>query len=170
MTSSPHPAKQRKLLLPGEKTRCALLDIGGVRSRLPDNDEDDVLALIEEDMVLPWAWNIGLGSLREIRVLASSVDYYAKTGKRIKVQWREVLAEIFTGITKPYVKGKEARLILNCGSDTVTRLLNAGELKPWAGTTWSRGRNGSALISCESFVAFLAKPERFVVLPEEMLP
>jgi len=162
-------ARQTKMLLPGEKTRCVLLDIRGVRARLHDHDEDEVLGLIENEMVLPWAWNIGLGSLREIRVLASCVDYYARTGKRIKISWREVLAEIFTGITRPYLKGRETRLILNCGSDTVTRLLKAGELRPWAGTTWNRGRNGSALISSESFVDFLAKPERFVVQPEEML-
>lgn len=166
MISAP---RQKNLVLPGEVTRCALLDIGGVRSKLPGNDEDSVLALIEMDMVLPWAWNIGVGSLREIRVLPSCVEHYAKTAKRIKIQWREVLEEIFTGITKPYLTGKDARLILNCGSDTITRHLKAGELKPWAGTTWSRGRNGSALISSESFVAFLAKPDRFVVPPEEML-
>lgn len=165
-------ARQIPTALPGEQRRCALLDMGAVRARLANHeiDEDGVLSLIEEDGLLPWAWNIGLGSLREVRVLARCVDHYAATGKRIKLQWREVLAEIVIGISKPYVTGKQARLILNCGSDTATRLLKAGELKPWAGTTWTRGRNGSALISVDSFVAFLAKPERFIMTPEEMLP
>jgi hypothetical protein len=156
------------MILPGEKTRCVMLDIKGVRSRLPGHDEDDVLALIEEDGLLPWAWNIGLGTAREIRVLASCVDHYAATGKRMKVQWRDVLTEIFFGCNKPYVTGKEARLILNCGSNMISRLLSAKELKPLSGTNWTTGPKGSALISCEGFAEFLTR--RFVVTPEEMLP
>jgi hypothetical protein len=159
-------APQRKMILPGEATRCVLLDIRGVRCRLPGHDEDDVLALIEQDGVLPWAWNIGLGTAREIRVLASCVDHYAETGKRIKLPWRDVLAEIFIGITKPFISGKEARMILNCSSTQISNFLNASELKPLAGTNWTTGPKGSAIISCESFAEFLAS--RFVVKPHEV--
>lgn len=160
-------ARQTKMILPGEVSRCVMLDIKGVRSRLPGHDEDDVLALIEEDGLLPWAWNIGLGEAREIRVLASCVDHYAATGKRAKLQWRDVLAEIFSGINKPYLTGKEARITVCCGSNMISRLLNATEIKPMAGTNWTPGPKGSALISCESFAAFLLR--RFVVEPEELM-
>lgn len=162
-------ARQRKMILPGEAARCVLLDIRGVRSKLPGHDEDDILALIEQDGSLPWAWNIGLGTAREIRVLSSCVAHYATTGKRIKVQWRDVLAEIFTGITKPYLTGKEARLILNCSSTQISNFLNAAppELKPMAGTHWTTGPKGSAMIGTESFAEFLTR--RFVMTPEEML-
>jgi hypothetical protein len=161
------PARQTKMLLPGEKARCVMLDIKGVRSRLPGHDEDDVLALIEEDGLLPWAWNIGLGSAREIRVLASCVDHFAATGKRVKRPWREVLTEILFGCDKPFLSGKEIKLILCCSPTTVSNLLRAGELKPLAGTSWTTGPKGSALVSCESFTDFLLR--RFVVQPEEML-
>jgi hypothetical protein len=166
---------QRKMILPGEATRCVLLDIRGVRSRLSGHDEDDVLALIEQDGLLPWAWNIGIEHpprfkhAMEIRVLSSCVDHYAATGKRVKAQWREVLAEIFVGITKPFITGKEARLILNCSSTQISNFLTTTppELKPLAGTNWTTGPKGSAIISCESFAEFLSR--RFVVTPEEML-
>lgn len=161
-------ARQKKMILPGETTRCVMLDIRGVRSRLAGHDEDDILALIEQDGLLPWAWNIGLGNAREIRILSNCVNHYAATGKRIKVSWREVLAEIFIGISKPFITGKEARLILNCSSTQISNFLTTTppELKPLAGTNWTTGPRGSALISCESFADFLLR--RFVVKPHEV--
>jgi hypothetical protein len=160
-------ARQTKMILPGEKTRCVMLDIKGVRSKLPGHDEDDVLALIEEEGLLPWAWNIGLGSAREIRVLASCVEHYAATGKRLKLQWRDVLEEIFFGCNKPFLTGKEIKLILCCSPTTISNLLKAKELNSLPGTNWTTGPKGSALIGCESFTDFLLR--RFVVKPEEML-
>lgn len=163
-------ARQTKMLLPGEKTRCVMLDVNGVRARLPGHDEDDVLALIEQDGLLPWAWNIatreGANHAREIRVLANCVEHYAATGKRIKVSWRAVLDEIFLGCAKPWITGKDARLILSCSATQVSNLLDAKELLELSGTIRTTGPNGSALISCDSFVAFLTR--RFVIQPHEV--
>jgi hypothetical protein len=163
-------ARQTKMILPGEVARCVMLDIKGVRSELPGHDEDDVLALIEQTGSLPWAWNIaprvGPGIAREIRVLKSCVKTYAETGKRLKLQWRDALDEIFFGCNKPFLTGKEVKLVLNCSPSTVSNLLKATEIKPLPGTNWTTGPKGSALISCESFTDFLLR--RFIIKPPEM--
>ena len=135
--------------------------LAGARDRL---GEQDVVAMIEESGDLPWAWNIGLGRSREFRVLSVCVDYFARTGRPLKWDWRRVVEEIFRGCDKPFLTGTHARHILNCSTANVMNLVQAGLLKPLPGTGWHTGRAGSPLISCESFVAFLEA--RCIVPPE----
>jgi hypothetical protein len=144
----PHPLE----LKVAERFPCPMTTLAGVRERLLGQN---VLALIEETGDLPWAWNIGLGRAREIRVLAAGVDHFARTGRAIKWDWRRVLQEIFRCCDKPFLTGTHVRHILNCSSCTVMNLIRAEALKPLPGTSWQTGWAGSPLISCESFVAFL---------------
>jgi hypothetical protein len=124
----------------------------------------DVMAMIEESGELSWAWNIGMGRARSVRLLTAGVEHFARTGRPLDWDWRRVLEEIFRGCHKPFLTGTEAQRILNCSSTLVMNLVRAGALNLLPGTQWQAGRAGSPLIGCESFVGFLE--QRFIVPPE----
>ena len=126
--------------------------LAGARARLPGHD---VMALIEETGQLPWAWNIGLGRAREIRVLTATLDHFARTGRGLRWEWRRVVEEIFRGCDKPFLTGRRVGYILNCSRAFMMKLVEADALQPLPGTGWQRGWAGSPLISCDSFVEFL---------------
>lgn len=126
--------------------------LAGARDRLPGHN---VLALIEETGQLSWAWNIGLGRAREIRVLTACIDHFARTGRELRWEWRRVVQEVFRGCDKPFLTGTHARYVLNCSPRLITKLVEAEALKTLPGTAWGTGSCGSPLISCESFLEFL---------------
>lgn len=138
--------------VPDGRFPSPMTTLAGARDRLSGYD---IMALVEETGQLPWAWNIGLGRAREIRVLAACVDHFARTGRGLRWEWRRVVEEIFRGCDKPFLTGRQARYILKCSPPYVMRLIENESLKLLPGTGWQRGWAGSPLISCESFVEFL---------------
>jgi hypothetical protein len=172
---------QRKMILPGEEVFCPLTTISGARDRLAGHDEDDVMALIEQDKSLPWAWDISLShALRqrvtrdfgnfppaaEVRILTQCVVHYQRTLKPLAWPWREVLADVLRGYKKPFITGKIISLVLNCSSSHVINLVRAKILKVVPNTDWGTGPKGSPLIVTKSFEDFLA--ERLIVQTKEV--
>ena len=131
--------------------------IAGARDRLPGHDEDDVLALIEETGGLTWAWNIGLGEAREVRILTKCVNYFAAHGKPLNWDWPQVKDEILRGWSKPFIPGTRLQIILNCSSTHIINLIEGREMKVMPGTSWNTGPAGSPLIQTASFWEFLQR-------------
>jgi hypothetical protein len=147
--------RQRKLVLPGECGLCAMTTIAGARDRLPGHDEDDVLALIEETGDLSWAWNIGLGDAREIRLLTKCVEHFAATGAELDWEFDRVLKAILHGYKKPFIGGTHLQILFNCSSTHVINLIEADVLAVLPGTSWNTGPKGTPLVALESFVGML---------------
>jgi len=149
------PTLQRKLILTDESL-CPMITIEGARERLPGHDEDDILALIEEGAI-EFAWNIGLGERREVRMLKRAVEFCAATGGARRLNWSDarVAAEVLKGSDKPWIEGVRLKLLLNCSSTQVISLVEAKALAVMPGTSWDRGPGNSPQISTESFKRFL---------------
>jgi hypothetical protein len=153
-------ATQRKIVLPGELTLCAMTTVAGARDRLPGHNEDDVLALIEETGGLTWAWNIGLipsrgSAAREIRILTKCIEHFVSTGKGLDWTFEQVLRRVLRGFNKPFITGTRLQIIMNCSSTHVINLIVDGALRVVPGTSWNEGPAGSPLVVTESFVRFL---------------
>jgi hypothetical protein len=163
MTSTLHAPRsttpgQRKLVLDDRPT-LALATVETARQILPGHDEDDIKALWEEGLLL-YAWNIGLGTAIEARILPDSIDHYKRThGDQDDPRTEpQVITSLFRAMRvehKPTVEASAVRLLLNCSSTQVYNLIAANLLKIQPGTTWTRGPNGSALITLDTFQTFL---------------
>jgi hypothetical protein len=151
---------QRKMLLDDRPT-LALATVETARHALPGHDEDDILALVEEGQLL-YAWNIaacGDEGRRELRIYPECIEHLKNHPKKgYPKTEHQVAAAIRTackGGDKPFVTGRALRLVLNCGINLITDLLNAKALSVLPGTSWTTGPNGSALITVESLEQFL---------------
>jgi hypothetical protein len=147
---------QRKLPL-DETPALVLADVAAARMALPGHDEDDILAMIEDGQ-LAYAWNIGLGTAREIRIYPPCVEHYRRTGGSRQFNPAEpaVLAELLSrNGEKPFIKSSVLRLILNCGSTHLINLIEAKALRVVPNTTWGTGPNGAALVTIDSLKTFL---------------
>jgi len=140
------------------RSQCVLLTVRGVRGRLTWFDEDDVLAAAKRHALAP-AFDIGLGSRRELRILPSALDFYSRTkGARRRVTETELWDEVLRGHDgKPWIAGERLRLTLNCGSGHLLNLLQEGELVQMPGTNYRRGPDGSARIPLDSVKDFLQR-------------
>lgn len=144
-----HASAQRKLILPGETPTKVLLTVEAARVQLPGHTEDDILGLIEEGQI-EWAWNIGLGETREIRIWPESLDRLLNP----KVPCcADPAASMLSG--KPFVRGHLLRLLWNCSSTHVCNLVRCGQLTVVPGTRWGTGPQGSPVITSPSVTAFL---------------
>lgn len=150
---------QRTLLLPGSQPPLVLLTMEAARVRLAGQTEDDILALIEEG-VIQWAWNIGLGQSREIRIWPESIEQALnpKTAATESAR-QDPVDRIIAG--KPFIRGRDLRIILNCSSTHIIALLNARQLEVLPNTNWGTGRNGTPLITAASLRTFFRDRQVF---------
>lgn len=148
---------QRKIPL-DDPPAIVLADVGTARQQLRGLDEDDILALIE-DGELSWAWNIGLGESRCIRIYPACIEHYRTTGGSRPQAVVDLDLVITTLLAqhrgKPFIKSTTLALILNCGSTHIINLIAAKALSVVPNTTWGTGPNGAALIAPQSFKQFL---------------
>lgn len=124
---------------------------------LLDFNEDLILSLIS-DRTLSFAWHIGLGfERREVRILRVSIDHYIAHGsKPHALTEAQALALLLPPAhAKPFLTNGEVQRALNCTSDHVLHLVEAGDLALMPGTQYGRGPAGSALITVPSFQNFI---------------
>jgi len=130
-----------------------------------DLNEDYILDLVA-DRALSFAWNIGLGEeRREIRILRASIDHYIAHGSKPHALTEpEAIAlmlppafqfKALQSISRPYLTNGEIQRSLNCVSDHVLHLIESKALTLQPKTCYSRGPNGSALVTVSSFARFL---------------
>jgi len=150
------PSTQRKLILPGETTTLVLSTVETARAQLPGHDEDDILAMIEDGQ-LEYAWNIGLGASRTIRIYPACIDHYLRTGgtRPFRGTCSDHIRRSLGG--KPFTTGTRLALLLNCGGTHVINLVEADALCLQPGTAWSPGPHGSPLITMQSIEQFFAQ-------------
>src|SRR4051812_14892332 len=105
---------QRKLPLRDPSLRV-LLDTAAVRAKLPNYDEDDILALIEQGTLLAWDISSQPGTTaRCLRIFPDSVDFYGRTlGSRPHPFTATWPALLLSHETKPFIDAPRAALILN---------------------------------------------------------
>lgn len=148
--------QQRKMIL-DDPTLTVLSTIADARAKLPGHDEDDILALIEEGIILH-AWNIALKktAAREIRILPACIDHYKSTGgaRPFPIGGPDPLAPILA-TDKPFILGARLKLILNCGATHIINLVDAKLLRVLPGTKYQRGPNGSPVIEMKSLLSFM---------------
>lgn len=151
-------ATQRKLIL--DDVSLVLATVETARHQLPGHDEDDIIALIEEGDLL-YAWNIGLGGSREVRIFPDCLTHYRTSpGKAWKFPKTEtqVIADLLgVNVEKPFIRSSTLRLILNCSSTHIINLVQSQSLRVLPNTTWGRGPSGSALITTTSLKQFLVE-------------
>jgi hypothetical protein len=165
MISSAPAALQRQFPI-SDPLLCVLVTINGAREReaFRNYDTEDFHWLINERYLV--AFDISVlgekGRDREWRILPHSLDHYAKTNGNPKARGR-------TGSVNPYaatwdhiilknhheqnISSPRAGVILNCSPDHITKLIDARLLKTVV--AYSRGRNGAAVITRDSFLSFL---------------
>jgi hypothetical protein len=162
----PATTLQRKLVLDDAPT-LVLATIAHARLQLPGHDEDDILALIQEGALL-WSWNIALRpkvSAAEYRIWPDCITHYkATSGSRpygqLAGQPKTIEALVDQLVPeKPFLWSTTIRLLLNCGPEHVTNLIDAKCLKclplTTGGALYRRGPGGAACIKRESFIQFL---------------
>jgi hypothetical protein len=154
---APSPIQPRLLRVPEFRP---MMTIEGVRAALAYT-EDEVLADID-DGTLEYALDIGRSEAerRAVRVFAPCVDarreqLLGRAGRK-NFGWPEIEATLFpTRADKPFVPSPDLRLALNCSSEMIIYLLDAGDLSMLPGTDYSRGRHGAALVTWKSITKFL---------------
>jgi hypothetical protein len=142
------------------------MDISAARVELPGHDEDDILALIDDGLLLH-AWNIATVAnsekkRREIRIFPACVDYYKRTQKKgFPLSAGQALTQLFGRPLdvikpgeKPFVTSKRLSLLLNCGTTHIIGLIETKQLSVLPGTSWGTGPNGAALITLASIHQF----------------
>ncbi len=123
--------------------------------------EDEVLELIESG-ALSFAWNAALSGAgrRMVVVLRASIDFYRETlgAKRHELTDAQAFRLLLPpGHSKPFLSNGEIQRALNCGSEHVLNLFDAGELKKLPGSSIGRGPSGEALATLESFRRFIER-------------
>ena len=148
---------QRKIIL-DDPPAIILASVDSAREKIRGLDEDDILAMIEDGQ-LAWAWNIGLGEARYIRIYPACIEHYKKTGGSRPQAVVDLDLVITTLLAqhrgKPWIKSTTLALILNCGSTHIINLIEAKALSIVPGTTWGTGPTGAALVTPASFKQFL---------------
>ncbi len=147
---------QRKLPLRDPSLRV-LLDTAAARAKLPNFDEDDVLALVEDGQLLAWDISSRPGvTARCLRIFPDSVDFYSKTnGSRphpFAATWPALL---LSNDNKPFLHSPRIAILLNCGPQHITDLIDDHQLAQVPGTSYRRGPTGAACITKQSFLQFL---------------
>ncbi|HBJ87118.1 MAG TPA: hypothetical protein DDZ88_25315 [Verrucomicrobiales bacterium] len=152
------PATQRQF--PIDDPAVVLASVATARHHLRGYNEDAILDLIESGELL-YAWNIGLGPTRLVRIWPACLEYYQKNPASA---WKfpqtedQVLSEMLRRVgDKPFIRSYALRLIFNCSATHITNLLHAGALRVLPNTTWGRGPSGSALITITSVKQFLVE-------------
>ena len=131
---------------------------------LLDLGEDEILELIEEGRIA-FAWNIGLGERREVRILRKSIDSYLSERDGCNAD-RNIVDTVPTdeqalrmilppGHQGPFLTNGQVQRSLNCVSDHVLHLVEAGALALVPKTTYRRGPAGAALVTVDSFTKFI---------------
>lgn len=112
-----------------------------------------------DDGDLEWAWDVSTHRARRryVRILRRCLEGYLAKGSRPEsisqdAVWRSLLPP---GHTKPFLSTPELERALNVERDLILDLIEAGELALLANTKPRRGQNGEALVTVESFKAFL---------------
>lgn len=150
---------QRKLVL-DDTPALVLADVSTARRDLVGHDEDDILALIEEGFLL-FAWNIAIGTTRDIRILPDCIDHYRRTlGHR---QYPRTDAQVIDAMLargcaagdKPFMRSTTLRMLLNCSSTHIINLIQDNSLSVVPHTTWGQGPSGAALVTVDSIRSFL---------------
>ncbi len=136
-----------------------MLSISGARSLLPGMDEDAIVSLIDRH-VLDVCWNISASDhdrRRELRLLPACVDNYNATKKPLRWDWQRIALELLAGYRLEWIAGTDIRLLLNCSSDQIIRLISCGQLALARGSLCRPGPKGSPRIPVESLLRFLRK-------------
>ena len=137
-----------------------LATVCAARYVLPGLDENAILALVEEGQLL-YAWNIGLGAAREMRIYPPCLTHYACTaGARPFPETDDqviaaMLGTLHVTTSAAWVTGRMLSLLFNCGSTQIINMLDARLLKLLPGTGWKTGPNGSPHITVDSLKQFL---------------
>jgi hypothetical protein len=98
------------------------------------------------------------GARRELRILVESIQHYDKTSRSFRIEWPALFRNL-TPHDKPILEGTEIKAILTCDDETITNLIRAGRLQVVCGTTFGRGRNGTPIVTMESYERFLKQRE-----------
>jgi hypothetical protein len=99
---------------------------------------------------------------RELRFLTRSIEHYRLTlgMRRLELSWTQIAQLILPPGKKP-LTGVEIDGALSCDANHRLNLIRAGELEPprtkRGATSWSRGRNCGARVTCESLDDFLRR-------------
>lgn len=147
-------------LLRSDRRRCVLATVEDARRQLKDWDatEDTILELIEEGGLL--AWNLALdpkSSARLWRILPESIAHFDSAGGSRPFGWlpARVLDRVLEGQHDQVLESTDLRLLLNCGPEHITNLIDAGHLKQLKGTDYRRGPGGAAKIPRPAVIRFL---------------
>ncbi len=147
---------QRKPNRRGQPVPLVLLDMESTRAQLHGYDQDDLLALIEEGMILH-AWDISLGRRGCLRIFPDCVLHYQRTlGSR---PYPRTLDQVITQMLavaggKAWLTAEQLKHLFNCGGTHIYNLLSSGDLTAVSGTTRGCGPQGSARITIASVRKF----------------
>jgi excisionase family DNA binding protein len=128
-----------------------------VRGTMPilDCDEDAILRLVDEGL-LAWCFDVALRKGRgskELRIFPQSVGNF-RAQRNGHLEFEEVARALTRGETET-ITAHEISAVLNVSSTHVYKLIAAGQLR--ACSNWRTGPRGSARVSVDSFVRFLAE-------------
>jgi len=138
-----------------------MLSISGARSSLPGLGEDEIIRLIDTGD-LEVAFNIGADEharAREVRILPACIEHYqANVGKTfLNWEWPRIAQEILNGYGLDWISGVDLRLLLNCSTESIGRLIQRNQLALAPGSSCRPGPKGSPRIMVASFLEFLKK-------------
>ena len=122
-------------------------------------EENEVLEMIDDGRIA-CAWNIAAdaeSARRELRLLAASVHDAKHEAPSTVPDLNHAIALVLAREAKPFIKSSRLRRLWLCSSELVIDLIDAGELAQVKNTDYRAGRNGGALITKESVIAFLKR-------------
>lgn len=152
-------AHQRKFVL-DDRPAIVLATIDAARHSLPGHDEDDIISLIEEGF-LAFGWNIALrekDAAREVRIFPDCMAWYSRSlgnGSYERTTDDVLAALLKQNGDKPFIRGSVLRLILNCSSTHLIRLVDAKLLSLLPDTDYGRGPSGTPMVTVASVRSFL---------------
>jgi len=114
-------------------------------------DRDEALQLVESGRI-EFAFDIGIGETREIRVLSLSIFDFI-SGKQ-RQEWGQI-AKFIHPPERAILTPAQIQTVWSCKDEHVRNLLRAGLLSVQAGSQMRRGPNGAAKIIRTSALEFL---------------
>ena len=158
MNTLPKPASPQRHST--QRPGMVLASVSAARYVLPGLDENAILALVEDGQLL-YAWNLGLGAARDMRIYPPCLVHYARTaGARPFPDTEDEVSAALLGTlhvttSTAWVTGRMLSLLFNCSSTQIINMLDARLLKLLPGTGWKTGPNGSPHITADSLKQFL---------------
>lgn len=117
--------------------------------------QEEVIEMIEDGRI-GWAWNVGRGRCREVRILAESINVYLAGDQAANSQpeFNQVLDLIFPE-QRAELRAVEIAQAFSIGTDQVFGLHRDGCFILIKGSPWCSGPDGSPRFQFSSVVDFL---------------